>query len=92
MIVTVPLRLPAMPLWEVLSGHYAGQEHVTVAPFGGEEFLSGGFLDMAAPDPDVMELFVFGHDEQAVLAARLDNLGKGASGAAVQCMKLRFSI
>jgi N-acetyl-gamma-glutamyl-phosphate reductase len=35
-----------------------------------------------------MELFVFGHDQQILLAARLDNLGKGASGAAVQCLDI----
>jgi N-acetyl-gamma-glutamyl-phosphate reductase len=35
-----------------------------------------------------LELFVFGHDEQILLVARLDNLGKGASGAAIQCMNI----
>jgi N-acetyl-gamma-glutamyl-phosphate reductase len=41
---------------------------------------------------DDLEIFVFGHERQTLLAARLDNLGKGAAGAAVQCMKLRFSL
>ena len=39
-----------------------------------------------------LEIFVFGNDEQILLAARLDNLGKGASGAAVQCLNIMMGI
>lgn len=92
MIVSVPLAMPARPLWEILSAHYDGQEQVRVMPFGGEDCLDAGALDMEACNgTDRMEIFVFGHETQALLAARLDNLGKGAAGAAVACFTLRFS-
>ena len=39
-----------------------------------------------------MEIFVFGDDQQILLCSRLDNLGKGASGAAVQCMNIMMGI
>ena len=39
-----------------------------------------------------MQLFVFGNDEQILLCSRLDNLGKGASGAAVQNMNIMLGI
>jgi N-acetyl-gamma-glutamyl-phosphate reductase len=39
-----------------------------------------------------VDLFVFGNATQAILMARLDNLGKGASGAAVQCMNVHLGI
>jgi len=38
------------------------------------------------------ELFVFGHADQILLATRFDNLGKGASGAAIQCMNLMLGL
>jgi len=41
---------------------------------------------------DFMEIFVFGNDERMTLTARLDNLGKGASGAAVQCMNIMLGL
>jgi N-acetyl-gamma-glutamyl-phosphate reductase len=41
---------------------------------------------------DIMDIFVFGHAEQALLAARFDNLGKGAAGAAAQCLQMRFGL
>lgn len=96
MVTTVPLHtaslkrpLSARELWEVLSRHYAGQKLITVAPFGGETLESPGFLDSGAlAGRDHLELFVFGHEEQAILVSRFDNLGKGSSGAAVQCLNL----
>ena len=39
-----------------------------------------------------MEIYVDGNDEQILLAARFDNLGKGASGAAVQCMNIMLGL
>ena len=39
-----------------------------------------------------MQVFVFGNDEQILLCSRLDNLGKGASGAAMQCMNLALGL
>ena len=49
--------------------------------------------DCLLPSPcSRCEIFVFGNDEQILLAARLDNLGKGASGAAVQCLNIMMGI
>ena len=93
MIVSVPLAMPAKPLWESLSAHYAAPGDVTVRSFGGEDFLDVGALDMeACNNTDRMDIFVFGHEKQALLVARLDNLGKGASGAAVGCLRERFGL
>ena len=55
--------------------------------------MAEGFFDVqACNDTNRIDLFVFGNDEQAVLMARLDNLGKGASGAAVQSMNLHLGL
>ncbi|MFP6557639.1 N-acetyl-gamma-glutamyl-phosphate reductase [Paraburkholderia sp. B3] len=69
--------------------YYAGEAFVRVALFNAEENLDGGAFDVQANnDTNRVDLFVFGNDEQFVTVARLDNLGKGASGAAIQCMNL----
>jgi N-acetyl-gamma-glutamyl-phosphate reductase len=69
--------------------YYAGEPFVRVAPFDAEENLDGGFFDVQANnDTNRVDLLVFGNEERFVTVARLDNLGKGASGAAIQCMNL----
>ena len=97
MLVQLPLHLDLLPgrpkaaqLHAVLAGHYAGSEWVTV-----QAAPESGKLDaMALKDTNKMELRVFGNDDyhHAVLVARLDNLGKGASGAAVQNLKLMLGL
>jgi N-acetyl-gamma-glutamyl-phosphate reductase len=53
--------------------------------------LEGGFFDVqGSNDSNRVDLFVFGNDSQALVIARLDNLGKGASGAAVQAMNVHL--
>ena len=47
---------------------------------------------MACNDTNRNEVLVFGNDERMLLVSRLDNLGKGASGAAVQCMNLMLGL
>ena len=55
--------------------------------------LEGGFFDVqACNDTNRVDIFVFGSDTQVLLMARLDNLGKGASGAAVQCMNVHLGM
>jgi N-acetyl-gamma-glutamyl-phosphate reductase len=55
--------------------------------------LSDNFLEPEGCNgSNRVELFVFGHSEQVVLIARLDNLGKGAAGAAVQNMNLMLGL
>jgi N-acetyl-gamma-glutamyl-phosphate reductase len=77
-------------LEDALRAHYAGSEWVrVVAPNAG-----GRIEPTALNGTNVMELSVYGDDAlgQAVLVARLDNLGKGASGAAVQNLKLMLRL
>jgi N-acetyl-gamma-glutamyl-phosphate reductase len=98
MLVSIPLHLDALPgrptaadLEAALVKHYAGATLVEVHPTG----KLGGRLDaLALNDSDKLELFVFAHEEhgQAVLVARLDNLGKGAAGAAVQNIQLMLGL
>ena len=70
---------------ELLAHYYEGEKLVTVVPVERE----GSFLSAnALADTDRMELTVSGHREQTLITVRFDNLGKGASGAAVQNMNL----
>ena len=87
MLVTVPLWADARVVWETLYKHYIDSHFIKVMPFAPE--LPGGCLDPTACNgTNRLELFVFGHETQALIVSRLDNLGKGASGAAVQCMNI----
>lgn len=100
MVVSVPLilrslykRTSAEHIWEVMAKRYDGQHFVKVMPFMGEGVLEDGFMAAnALTGTNDMQLFVFGNDEQVLVSARLDNLGKGASGAAVQCMNIMMGI
>ena len=100
MVVTIPLHLRAMAkktsaqqVWEIMSAHYEGQNFVKVMPFQGEGVLADGFLAAnTLKDTNLMQIFVFGNDDHVLLCSRLDNLGKGASGAAVQCMNIMMGI
>ncbi len=98
--VTVPLHLSQMragttaaAVQQVLADHYAGERFVTVMPLGDPATLEEGFFDVqACNDSNRCELFVFAHAQQLVLMSRLDNLGKGASGAAVQSMNVHLGL
>jgi N-acetyl-gamma-glutamyl-phosphate reductase len=108
MLVSVPLQLWAMDgkpgldrLHGVLAEHYAGEPFVSVQPLA--ESLEIGLassLDARNPEPESlndtnrMQLSVFGSPKhgQAVLLAKLDNLGKGASGQAVQNLNLMLGL
>ena len=97
MLVSIPLHLDALPgrpsaqaLQAALADYYDGAEQVRVRPAE----AAGKLEPTALNDTDLMELRVFGHDRHghAVLVARLDNLGKGASGAAVQNIRLMLGL
>ena len=99
--VTVPLALPRLPgspkladLHAALASAYAGQIFVKVLPLGDDAAnLDGGFLDVQACNgTNRAEVLVTGHDEQALVMVRIDNLGKGASGSAIQCMNIRLGL
>ncbi len=100
MVVTVPLisralsrRYTPEDIHDILSAHYEGQRFVRVMELSGKETLSNGFLaaNTLAGTND-MQLFVCGNEEQILLCSRFDNLGKGASGAAVQNMNIMLGI
>ena len=75
----------AQDIWELLTSYYEGQSMVAVAPFGGS---APRLAANALAGRDVLEITVSGHGEQTMLTAQFDNLGKGASGAAVQNMNI----
>ncbi len=100
MIVEVPLHLGALPgtptlatLRDALADHYAGETFVEVATLAESAALTG-LQPEALNGTNRMKLFVFGSDDvrQARLVALLDNLGKGASGAAVQNLNLMLGL
>lgn len=96
MVVSVPLISRALTkaytpkdIHEILSEHYSGQKYVKVMELGGKDTLPDGFLAAnTLANTNDMQIFVFGNDEQILLCSRFDNLGKGASGAAVQNMDI----
>ena len=101
MLVQIPLHLDQLPgqpsvadLHQALAKHYQGSEWVSVPDATPDNKLDAVALDGS----DAMELRVFGNLDandnfrHAVLVARLDNLGKGASGAAVQNLKLMLGL
>ncbi len=97
MLVQLPLHLDLLPgqpsaqdLHDALAKHYAGSEWVTVEP----PTESGKLDALALNDTNKLELRVFRNMDHrhAVVVARLDNLGKGASGAAVQNLKLMLGV
>ena len=72
---------------------YEGEAFVQVMPLSDPQTLEEGFLDVqACNDTNRVDLFVFANDQQAIVIARLDNLGKGASGAAVQAMNVHLGL
>lgn len=96
MAVAVPLHLRLLApgttrarIHETLAAHYEGERFVRVMPLDAETATDRGFFDaLACNGTNRNEVFVFGNDDRVVVVSRLDNLGKGASGSAVQCMNL----
>jgi N-acetyl-gamma-glutamyl-phosphate reductase len=100
MVVSVPLfprllskKITAAGVREVLAEYYAGERFVRVMPYEAEPLLDGGYLDaQACNGTNRIDLFVFGGEDRILLSARLDNLGKGSSGAALQCMNIQLGL
>jgi N-acetyl-gamma-glutamyl-phosphate reductase len=101
MLVSVPLHLDTLPgkpdaaaLHAALAKRYAGSPYVSVMPLDDAAIKSGRIEPEALNETNKLELYVFATPKypQAVLVARLDNLGKGASGAAVQNMRLMLGL
>ncbi|MBA4176019.1 MAG: N-acetyl-gamma-glutamyl-phosphate reductase [Leptothrix sp. (in: Bacteria)] len=96
--VSVPLSLTALgttaqALQSAFEAHYAGERFIRVMPLRDAATLAGGFFDVqGCNDTNRVDLFVFASETQAIVMARLDNLGKGASGAAVQAMNVHLGV
>ena len=96
MVVSVPLvtrclskRYTPADIHEILSEHYVGEHFVKVMEIGGTQTLPDGFIAAnTLAGTNNMQLFVCGNNDQILLMSRLDNLGKGASGAAIQNMNI----
>ena len=101
MLVSVPLHLDTLPdkpdaadLHAALAKRYEGCSYVSVMPMDNAATKGGCIEPEALNETNRLELYVFASQKyaQAVLVARLDNLGKGASGAAVQNMRLMLGV
>ena len=103
MLVSVPLQTGQLPgrstgaeLHEAYVEHFAGESFITVRPLNDTAALrDGAYLEPENLNgTNRVEVFVFANDaqQQAVVIARLDNLGKGASGAAVQNLNLMLGL
>lgn len=99
MLVTIPLyvnrlnkKMSPNEIHDYLSSYYKDSEFVRVMPFnesGSEDgFLSANHLS----GKDYLEIYVAGNDERINITACLDNLGKGASGAAIECMNIMLGL
>ncbi len=98
MLVTIPLqgrlmrkKLQPEKLQQMLSEYYANQPMIRVKKFG-EKPADGFIAANALAETDGLEIFLYGHEDQITLMARYDNLGKGASGAAIQCMNIMLDM
>ncbi|OPY57890.1 MAG: N-acetyl-gamma-glutamyl-phosphate reductase [Pelotomaculum sp. PtaU1.Bin035] len=100
MVVAVPLltrllnkKISAKDVQEVLASYYSSEHFVSVMPYESEDCLDSGYLDATGcNNTNRIEIFIFGNGEQILLLSRLDNLGKGASGAAIQNMNIMLGL
>lgn len=96
MVVSVPVYgeflkgyAGADGLRDFFAEYYKGQKFIKVMEAGAEEALAGGMMaGNGCSGWDGLRVYVTGNEERIVLTAQFDNLGKGASGAAVQCLNL----
>jgi N-acetyl-gamma-glutamyl-phosphate reductase len=99
MIVNLPIHAQLMKkkmtpeeLRDLYAKYYEGQVFIRVKEYGSESEL-GGFLnanEMAGKD--YAEIYVTGNEDRILVCAVFDNLGKGASGAAVECLNISMGI
>lgn len=100
MVVSVPIQtrllgngVTTKQVQEMYAEHYKDAKLVEVMPLMSEDEQKSFFLaSNTLSGQNKIQVFVFGNDEQMLLCSRLDNLGKGASGAAVQCLNIMMRI
>ena len=97
MAVSVPLytrllnkKLSPKELAQEYAEYYAGQQFISVLPY--EAVAEGVLYTNPLAGTNRLEIIVCGNEEQLTVISRFDNLGKGASGAAVQCMNLALGV
>ena len=95
MLVSVPLMASQLKgvsslaqLHECYADAYAGQKMVKVMPLSAQADVGGFLASNGCAGWDGLEIYITGNDERMMVCARFDNLGKGASGAAVQSMNI----
>ncbi|MFY9814238.1 MAG: N-acetyl-gamma-glutamyl-phosphate reductase [Dehalococcoidales bacterium] len=99
-ILSIPLVVPnlkkkltAAEIRGILAEYYAGEQFIKVMPYPADDFLKNGYMTFTdCNGTNNLEIFVFGNEERILLSARFDNLGKGASGAAVQNMNILLGV
>jgi N-acetyl-gamma-glutamyl-phosphate reductase len=99
-IISIPLvpyylkkQLSAADIREVLAEYYDGEPFVKVMPYPPDDYLKNGFMTFTdCNGTNNLEIFVSGGKDRILLSARYDNLGKGASGAAVQNMNIILGV
>lgn len=94
--VWVPLHLSLTDVdevYRVYQSRYRGEPFVRVHSPSSEQWPEDGFFDVqGSNDSNYLDLFVFGNAERQCVVARLDNLGKGAAGAAIQNMNVHLGL
>lgn len=97
MLVTVPLevsnleyKITPIELHDKIAEYYSNNEFVRVMPYN-ENGTESGFLSANhLSGKDYLEIYISGNEERISITACLDNLGKGASGAAIECMNIKM--
>lgn len=101
MIVSLPLYTSMLngdmtleKIWNFFDNYYKDSRFIKVMPLGVEasEEINGFLGANKCSGFDGMEIFITGNDERVLLSSRFDNLGKGASGAAIQCMNIMLGL
>ena len=95
MVVSVPLftdmlekKVTPEELLKYYAEYYKGQEFIEVSAAGDEIAASGFLAGNEKSGWDGLKIYVTGNEERIVVSSQFDNLGKGASGAAIQCMNI----
>lgn len=96
MLVNIPLYTDKMSkkytkedIYEMFAEHFDGSDIVKVRPLGYSENMIGS---NNFANRDDMEIEINGNDDRIIITSRFDNLGKGASGAAIQCLNIAMGI
>lgn len=95
MVVTIPLYTDMLKKYKTaeeirdyFAKYYEGEQFIKVMPYGKEKDYRSFFAGNACSGWDGIEIYVTGNEDRILVTSRFDNLGKGASGAAIQCLNI----